>query len=83
MLISISFRFTGDPSPSAVTGVEGDIADVLLPCVGDLVEHVTPEGIPFSGRVAERVFRYEMPNSSFVSDGSISVTLLLDRNVIH
>ena len=83
MLISITFRFNDDPSLSAVTGVEGDIADVLLPSIGDVVEHVTAAGVPFSGRVSDRVFRYDLPNSSVVSGGSILITLHLDRNVIH
>ncbi len=83
MLISISFQFNGDHAPAAVTGVEGDIADILLPSVGDLVEHVNAAGVPFSGRVSDRVFRYELTNSQDAGDGSIRITLHMDRTIVH
>ena len=83
MLISISFQFHGDPAPAAITGVEGDVSDILLPAVGDLVKHVSKAGVPFTGRVTDRVFQYDLPNSQSAGDGSILITLHLDRNVIH
>ena len=81
MRISIFFQFNGETAPSAITGVEGDIADVLLPAVGDLVEHVTAEGVPFTGRVSDRVFKYELPNGQSVDGGSILITLHMNRTV--
>ena len=82
MRFVIDFRFNGDGSALAVTGVDGEISDVLLPAVGDVVEHKNSDGKPFRGRVTERVFTYSIEDGHSV-DGTICVKIFLDRTVVH
>ena len=82
MRFVIDFRFNGDGLALAVTGVDGEISDVLLPSVGDVVEHRDDGGRPFRGRVTERVFNYDLEHGHSVG-GTIAVTIYLDRMVIH
>ncbi len=81
--IVISFHFNEAPQPSAVTGVEGNITDLILPAVGDVVEHRNASGVPFRGRVTDRIFRYNLPRGDAILQGDISVQLCLDRTTIH
>ena len=82
MQILVSFHFNHEESPVAVTGIEGDVIDILLPSVGDRVSHNDSAGTPFSGKVTERIFKYELPNGLQIA-GRISVTLCLDRTAIQ
>lgn len=82
MHISVSYRFNHEETPAAVTGVEGDVTDLLLPSVGDLVRHRDERGDLFEGKVTDRIFEYDIRHGVAV-DGAISVTLCLDRTVVH
>jgi hypothetical protein len=82
MRLLLLFRFNYEGAPSAVTGVEGDIADILLPGVGDVVQHKDVNGVPFEGKVTERIFKYELEHGMGVG-GTISVTLWLSRTTVH
>lgn len=81
MRIYVEFHFNNEEKPAAVTGVEGDIADILLPNVGDLVSH-SDSGKPFTGRVKDRLFSYDISEGIGIS-GSVTVTLSLDRVPIN
>jgi hypothetical protein len=81
MRIVVLFQFNHESVPAAVTGIEGDVADILLPAVGDLVRH-TDSGSPFQGRVTARMFEYDLPVGEDL-DGKVSVTLCLDRPVLQ
>jgi hypothetical protein len=78
----VLFHLNGEPGPSAVTGVQGEVTDILLPSVGDVVSHRDGEGAPFTGRVTERVFNYDLSDGHGVI-GAVSVTLFLDRLLVH
>ena len=82
MHIIVLFQFNHEDKPAAVTGIEGDVTDILLPIVGDLVRHNDSAGVPFEGKVTDRIFSYELPAGNAV-DGAISVTLCLDRSLVH
>ena len=82
MHIFVLFKFNHEAGPIAVTGVHGDIADVLLPIVGDLVQHKDVNGLPFEGRVTHRIFHHDVEHGVGV-EGAVSVTLCLERTVIH
>lgn len=83
MHIVVSFQFHGDKGPSAQTGVEGDVTDLVLPSVGDVVEHRDAAGAPFRGRVTERLFKYDLPNGTAVMRGMVSITLCMERTLVH
>lgn len=83
MRIVLLFQFNGEREPSAVTGVEGEVTDLLLPSVGDVIEHRDAAGLAFRGRITDRIFKYEMPNAEFVLGGAISITLCMDRTTVH
>ena len=59
MRIFVFFQFNHEAKPVAVTGVEGDVTDILLPCIGDTVKHPDSEGTPFEGTVTKRIYAYE------------------------
>ena len=82
MHIYVLFRFNNEPGPIAVTGVEGDVTDMILPCVGDIVEHSDSFGEPFRGKVTDRVYRYELAAGRAIN-GAVSVTLCLDRTTVQ
>lgn len=82
MLILISFKFNHEDAPTAVTGIEGEVHDVLLPCVNDIVEHRDAYGNPFRGKVTGREFSYALPPGVGVT-GSVTVTICMDRTTIH
>ena len=82
MHIIVLFKFNHQEAPVAVTGVEGEVADLLLPSVGDLVLHSDSVGEPFQGKVTDRIFKYDIPVGHAVS-GTIEVTLCLDRTTVH
>lgn len=82
MHIFVLFHFNHELSPVAVTGVEGDVTDILLPCVGDIVKHRDSEGRPFEGKVTERIFQYDVKQGMAVS-GAVAITICLDRSVVH
>jgi hypothetical protein len=79
--IVVRFLFNHEEVPFAVTGVEGEVSDVLLPSVGDLVQH-SSDRAQFEGRVTGRSFRYALPDGHDV-DGDVTVTLSLDRVTVH
>ena len=54
------------------------MTDFILPAVGDVVWHEDSSGMSFMGRVAERVYIYRLADMND-PDGSVQVTLLLDR----
>ena len=80
--IVLSFRSNSEPEPSAVTGVEGEVTDLILPAVGDVVEHRNASGTPFRGKVTERIFSYNLPNGHGVQ-GGISITLCMDQTTVQ
>ena len=73
--------FNHEAKPVAVTGVEGDLTDTLLPFVGDVVRHRDPEGTPFEGTLTKRIYTYDIKRGMAV-DGAVVFTLRLDRNVV-
>lgn len=81
MRIVVLFQFNHEKVPAAVTGIEGEIADILLPCVGDTVQH-SDSGHPFEGQVTKRLFQYDLPVGEEI-EGTVTVTLCLDRTVVH
>lgn len=81
MHIVVLFQFNHESEPSAATGIEGDVTDIILPAVGDVVEH-SDSGHPFTGKVTERKFKYAMPTGEDVG-GSVIVTLCLDRTTVQ
>ena len=50
MLMIISFRFNHEDELTAETGVEGDVTDILLPAVGDVVDHRDINDVPVRAR---------------------------------
>ncbi len=81
MRITVLFQFNHESEPAAVTGIEGEVTDIIMPDVGDLIAH-SDSGSPFRGKVTERRFKYTMPLGEDV-DGSVEVTLCLDRTVLQ
>ena len=82
MHIFVLFNLNGEPGPAAVTGVEGQVTDLLLPFPGDVVHHRAADGRFFTGKVTHRMFSYELPDGQAI-DGAVSVTLFLDRLPLH
>ena len=80
--ILVRFQMNNEAEVCAVIGVEGEVTDFILPSVGDIVSHRDVDGKPCVGRVTERMFTYAMPNGIEV-DGTVIVTLLLDRSQVH
>ena len=78
MQIFVFFHFNNERSPAAITGIEGDVVDILLPNVGDIVDHRYINDVPFRGRVTERQFLYNIDRGVAV-EGAVAVTLCLDR----
>ena len=46
MHIAVLFKFNHEEAPVAVTGVEGDFTDLILPFVGDVIRHRDTKGNP-------------------------------------
>jgi hypothetical protein len=65
-----------------VDRIVGNVQDMLLPCVGDKVTHRDDDGKPFEGKLTDRIFAYESPAGIDV-DGKVTVTLWMDRTVVH
>ena len=82
MQIYAKFHFRDEPEASATTGVAGNVTDFILPSVGDCVWHTDASGQPFMGRVMERTYIYRIADG-LDTDGSVQVTVLLDRLAIH
>lgn len=82
MRIIVHFSINNEPNACAVTGVEGDVTDFILPCVGDMVSHRDVSGKPCIGRVTDRTFTYEVPNGIEV-EGTVAVTLSIKRAPVH
>ncbi len=82
MRIYVHFQMNHESEACAVSSVQGEVTDVILPCVGDTVSNYDVDGTPCLGRVTERVFQYMMPNGMEV-DGSVTVVLFLDRSQVH
>ncbi len=82
MHIFVLFKFNHEIGPVAVTGVEGDVTDMLLPCVGDLVKHRDSEDKPFEGKVTDRIFEYDI-NQGMAVSGAVVITLCMDRTAVH
>ncbi len=81
MRIAILLHFFDSSQPSAVTAVDGDITDVMLPLLGDTICHRDAEGHRFRGAVIGRHFDYSLasdPEGGQV-DGTITVTLTLSH----
>lgn len=82
MLIAVNFQFNDESVPAATTGVEGQISDMIMPSVGDMVRHCDLDGYPFLGTVTNRIYKYDVANGVNV-EGRVVVTLLLDRVAIN
>jgi hypothetical protein len=80
--IIVHFQLNNEPDACAVTGIEGDVTDFILPSVGDMVSHRDVDGKPCIGRVTERMYTYAVPNGIEV-DGTVTVLLSLDRAPVH
>jgi hypothetical protein len=74
----VLFHFHDENEPAATTGVEGNVTDILLPSVGDVVRHRDSDGKFVLGRVTERVYMYDLPDGDNVQ-GSVIVTLTLRK----
>lgn len=81
MHIVVLFQFNHEGEPAAATGIQGDVTDIILPAVGDIVEH-GDSGHSFTGKVTERRFRHDMSTGEDV-DGSVMVTLCLDHTTVQ
>lgn len=82
MRIQVIFQFITEANPSACTGIEDGVTDLLLPSRGDLVSHRDANGKSFSGTVTERTFSYDIAEGEDVN-GMVSVTLFLERPRAH
>jgi hypothetical protein len=82
MNICVLFHFHDQEEPSVSTGVEGNVTDLLLPSVGDIVRHRDTAGNMVLGRVSERTFRYDVCDG-FDVNGSVVVTLTLNKLQVH
>jgi hypothetical protein len=82
MRIEVFFQFITETHPSAFTGIEDGVTDLILPSKGDLVTHRDVTGRSFSGIVSERRFSYDIPEGLDVS-GIVTITLFLDRPRAH
>ena len=80
--ITLYFQVNNEPDACAVTGAEGDVTDLILPNVGDVVSHRDVTGKPCLGRVTSRLFTYDLPDGDQV-DGAVTVMLSLDRLPLH
>ena len=78
MRITLHFVLNGRDTPSAVTGVEGPVTDLIVPSPGDFVEHRDMDGHAILGRVARRSYRYGLADGDAV-DGEVSVFIWLDE----
>ena len=82
MRIFVHFQMNHETEACAITGVEGDVTDFILPNVGDMVSHRDLDGKPCLGRVTERMFTYTVPNGVEI-DGTVTVMLSMDRSQLH
>ena len=78
MRITLFFQFNDQDKPAAITGVDGAVTDLILPCVGDLVRHRDAKGIAFTGNVTQRVYSYDLVDGPNV-DGSVEVVICMER----
>ena len=77
MRITLQFVLNGRSAPSAVTGVEGEVTDLILPNPGDFVEHRDFSGAPIMARVTQRSFRYHLSDGEDAM-GEVAVVIWLD-----
>lgn len=80
--ISIRFQVNNEPNACAVTGVEGDVTDLILPAVGDIVSHCDQEGMPMIDMVTHRLFTYAMPNGVGIG-GDVMIMLSIERSSVQ
>ena len=78
MRIAVQFHFNDQDEAAAITGVSGDVSDIILPCVDDLVRHRDKDGVVFVGRVTSRLYSYDIPDGNEVS-GVITVIISMNR----
>lgn len=78
MRITLEFVLNGRNAPSAVTGVEGAVTDMIVPSPGDFVEHRDLEGNTILGRVTRRSYRYLLGKGDEI-DGEVIVLIWLDE----
>ena len=57
--IFVFTHFNHEETPAAVTGIKGKVTDLMLPCVGDKVQHRDVSGAPLNGKVTDLIFRPE------------------------
>ena len=76
--ITLQFVLNGNTTPAAVTGVDGQVTDLILPSPGDYVEHRDFDGEAILGRVTRRSFRYLLSDGDNV-EGEVAVVIWLDR----
>lgn len=82
MRIAILFHVSNEEMPAAVTEVEGEITDVMIPASGDTVSHRDLDGVKFRARVIGRHFDYSLSTGEDVT-GTVTVVLTLERLKIH
>ncbi len=78
MRIAVVFQFHTEREAAAVTEIEGDVSDVVLPQVGDTVTHRDLEGHSFRAQILGRHFHYELNDGENVQ-GSITIVLSMKR----
>ena len=76
--ITLQFVLNGRDSPSAVTGVEGPVTDLIVPSPGDYVEHKDFDGNPIMARVTQRSYRYLLSEGE-EADGEVAVIIWLEE----
>lgn len=78
MRIAVHFQFNDQDEAAVITGVSGDVSDIILPCVDDLVHHRDQDGVVFVGRVTSRLYSYDVPDGNQVS-GVVTAIISMDR----
>jgi len=76
---AIVFHFHDERRPAAVTEVEGEVTDMLLPGVGDTLSHADLDGSGFLAQVPGRHFEYDLEDGEDVS-GRVSSILSLSAS---
>ncbi len=76
--ITLQFVLNGRESPSAVTGVEGPVTDLIVPAPGDYVEHKDFDGNSILAKVTQRSYRYLLSEGE-TADGEVAVIIWLDE----
>ncbi len=80
--ITVLFHFTDEADPAAVTAVDGDVTDLMLPGLNDTICHNDFSGRRFRAKVVGRHFDYRFAIGEEI-DGAITVTLSLARLQSH